>query len=92
MEEAGQDVPSWLRGEADRFSKHEVQDGFEGVFISICHTGSNEHIARVVLYPGSTEGGRPRRRCKRRWKVGRQWMLQVWGRGWLFNLMEMFLS
>ena len=35
MEEAGQDVPSWLRGEADRFSKHEVQDSFEGVFVSI---------------------------------------------------------
>ena len=34
MEEAGQDVPSWLRGEADRFTKHEVQGSFEGVFVS----------------------------------------------------------
>ena len=28
MEEAGQDVPSWLRGEADRFLKHQVQVSF----------------------------------------------------------------
>ena len=24
MEEAGQDVPNWLRGEADRFKNHQV--------------------------------------------------------------------
>ena len=54
MEEAGQDVPSWLRAEADRFSKHEVQGSFEGVLVSsyvcaICQTGSNELVARVVF-------------------------------------------
>merc|ERR1719500_2176672 len=30
MEEAGQDVPSWLRGEADRFTKHEARQREEG--------------------------------------------------------------
>ena len=36
MEEAGQDVPAWLRGEADRFKNHQVQDSFDlGVFYLI---------------------------------------------------------
>merc|ERR1719500_610104 len=30
MEEAGQDVPAWLRGEADRFTKHEARQREEG--------------------------------------------------------------
>merc|ERR1719341_2732733 len=30
MEEAGQDVPSWLRGEADRFNNHQARQREEG--------------------------------------------------------------
>jgi len=30
MEEAGQDVPSWLRGEADRFKNHQARQREEG--------------------------------------------------------------
>ena len=36
MEEAGQDVPSWLRGEAERFEKHQVQGCLEGVCQAMC--------------------------------------------------------
>jgi hypothetical protein len=30
MEEAGQDVPDWLRGEAERFGKHAARQREEG--------------------------------------------------------------
>ena len=63
MEEAGQDVPSWLRGEADRFTKHEVFDNF--VFISsdvctICHTCSKQEwfCTNMSMLPPRLDRGR----------------------------------
>lgn len=31
MEEAGQDVPAWLRGEADRLARHQERRREEGI-------------------------------------------------------------
>lgn len=104
MEEAGQDVPSWLRGEADRFLKHEVQ-GI--VFLSSYVTFATQALYDLLIgicmkqpsqyfhcHSGSPERGRPWRRFKRRWKVRWQWMLQMWAGGekFIFYLIELILS
>ena len=71
MEEAGQDVPNWLRGEADRFKNHQVD-----ITIALRLTILLARVESNGRHTGSTDGRRSWR-CSWRWswKIKWHWVL-----------------